>query len=50
MGWVESKILESLNFYLFLVSQRTHIKSTNMLERLNKKIKRRTLVERIFPN
>jgi putative transposase len=27
-----------------------HLKSTNMLERLNEEIKRRTLVVRIFPN
>ena len=27
-----------------------HLKSTNLLERLNEEIKRRTLVVRIFPN
>lgn len=27
-----------------------HLKSTNMLERLNEEIERRTLVVRIFPN
>ncbi|HSW50119.1 MAG TPA: transposase, partial [Bryobacteraceae bacterium] len=27
-----------------------HLKSTNMLERINEEIKRRTLVVRIFPN
>ena len=47
---MEANIYESLSFYRFPVSHRKHIKSTNMVERLNEEIKRRTLVVRIFPN
>ncbi len=50
VGWVEANIYESLSFYRFPISHRKHIKSTNMVERLNEEIKRRTLVVRIFPN
>ena len=50
VGWVEANIYESLSFYRFPESHRKHIKSTNMVERLNEEIKRRTLVVRIFPN
>ena len=50
VGWVEANIYESLSFYRFPVAHRKHIKSTNMVERLNEEIKRRTLVVRIFPN
>ena len=42
--------LDSLSFYRFPRQHHKHLKSTNMLERLNEEIKRRTLVVRIFPN
>ncbi|MCO5043684.1 MAG: transposase [Kiritimatiellae bacterium] len=35
---------------LLLRAHHKHLKSTNLLERLNQEIKRRTLVVRIFPN
>ncbi len=48
--WVESNIEETLTFYRLPRQHHKNLKSTNMLERLNEEIKRRTLVVRIFPN
>ena len=50
VDWVESNIIETLTFYRLPRAHHKHLKSTNMLERLNEEIKRRTLVVRIFPN
>ena len=50
IDWVESNIIETLTFYRLPLAHHKHIKSTNMLERLNEEIKRRTHVVRIFPN
>ena len=49
-GWVEDNIDETLTFYRLPRQHHKHLKSTNMLERLNEEIKRRTQVVRIFPN
>lgn len=49
-AWVEDAIEETLSFYQFPLGHHKHIKSTNMLERLNEEIRRRTRVVRIFPN
>src|SRR4051794_20979482 len=48
--WVESNIEETLTFYRLPRQHHKNLKSTNMLERLNEELKRRTLVVRIFPN
>lgn len=48
--WVEENISETLTFYRLSRGHHKHLKSTNMLERLNEEIKRRTRVVRIFPN
>jgi putative transposase len=48
--WVENNIEERLTFYRLPRQHHKNLKSTNMLERLNEEIKRRTLVVRIFPN
>jgi len=48
--WVEDNIEETLSFYTLPRQHHKHLKSTNMLERLNEEIKRRTRVVRIFPN
>ena len=50
VGWVEETIEETLTFYRLPRQHHKHLKSTNMLERLNEEIRRRTHVVRIFPN
>ena len=49
-NWVEAHIEETFTFYRLPVEHHKHMKSTNMLERINEELKRRTLVVRIFPN
>jgi putative transposase len=49
-AWVEENIEETLSYYRLPLPHHKHMKSTNMLERLNQEIKRRTHVVRIFPN
>lgn len=49
-AWVEENIEETWSFYRLPIQHHKHMKSTNMLERINEEIKRRTLVVRIFPN
>jgi putative transposase len=48
--WVEGQIEETFTFYRLPREHHKHLKSTNMLERLNQELKRRTHVIRIFPN
>lgn len=48
--WAEEQIGETLTFYRLPRQHHKHMKSTNLLERLNEEIKRRTRVVRIFPN
>jgi transposase-like protein len=48
--WVEGNIEETFTFYRLPQQHHKNLKSTNMLERLNEELKRRTLVVRIFPN
>ena len=48
--WVEEHIEETLTYYRLPLPHHKHMKSTDMLERLNQELKRRTHVVRIFPN
>ena len=48
--WVEENIEDTFTFYRLPREHHKHLKSTNLLERLNQEIKRRTLVVRIFPS
>ena len=48
--WVENNIEETFSFYRLPKEHHKHLKSTNVLERLNQELKRRTHVIRIFPN
>lgn len=49
-AWAEANIEETWTFYRLPVGHHKHMKSTNLLERFNQEIKRRTLVVRIFPD
>lgn len=49
-NWVEDHIEETLTFYRWPLAHHKHLKSTNMLERVNEELKRRSHVIRIFPN
>jgi hypothetical protein len=44
---VEENIEETLTYFRLPLAHRKHMKSTNMLERLNEEIRRRTYVVRI---
>lgn len=48
--WAEETIEETFTFYRLPRRHHKHLKSTNMLERFNEEIRRRTYVVRIFPN
>lgn len=50
ISWAEENIFETLTFYRFPPQHRIHLRSSNVLERLNQEIKRRTQVVRIFPS
>ena len=50
IDWVEESIEETWTFYRLPLQHHKHLKSTNMLERFNEEIRRRTRVVRIFPN
>ena len=50
VDWVEANIEETFTYYALPGLHHKHMKSTNMLERFNEEIKRRTRVVRIFPN
>ncbi len=47
---VPETIEQTLTFFRLPRQHHKHLKSTNMLERLNEEIRRRTYVVRIFPN
>ena len=48
--WVEENIGQTLSFYRLPRQHHRHLKSSNMLERFNEELRRRTRVVRIFPN
>lgn len=50
VAWVEENISETFSFYRLPLQHHKHMKSTNLLERMNEEVKRRTRVIRIFPN
>lgn len=48
--WLEGNVTEGLAIFALPVEQRRYLRTTNMLERLHKEIKRRTRVATLFPN
>ncbi len=48
--WMEENIPEGLTVFAFPQKHRRHIRTTNMLERLNREIPRCIRVVSIFPN
>jgi transposase-like protein len=49
-GWMEENVPESLTVFRLPASHRQRLRTTNMLERLNRELKRRTRVATLFPN
>ena len=49
-AWVEESIEETWTFYRLPHQHHKHMRSTNLLERVNEEIKRRTHIVRTFPN
>ena len=49
-NWMEANIPEGLTVFSFPEKHQRRIRTTNMLENVNKEIKRRTRVVTIFPN
>jgi transposase-like protein len=48
--WMEENLHEGLTVFAFDPAHRVRLRTSNMLERLNKEIKRRTRVATLFPN
>lgn len=48
--WLEENVSESLTVFEFPMSHRKKIRTSNVLERVNKEVKRRTRVAGLFPN
>jgi putative transposase len=49
-AWIDENIREGLNVFGLPEHHRRRLRSSNMLERLNREIKRRTRVASLFPN
>src|SRR5947209_117759 len=49
-AWMEENVSEGLMVFALPASHRRRLRTTNMLERLNRELKRRTRVATLFPN
>jgi transposase-like protein len=50
VAWAEENLPEGFTVFSFPPSHRRRLRTTNLLERLNEEIRRRTRVARLFPN
>ena len=50
VAWAEEAIPEGFTVFALTASHRRRLRTTNLLERVNQEIKRRTRVARLFPN
>lgn len=50
VDWIEENIEQCLSCFQFPVAWRLRLRTTNMLERYNQELKRRSRVIRVFPN
>jgi transposase-like protein len=48
--WLDENVPEGLSVFAVPASQRRYLRTTNMLERVHKELKRRTRVATLFPN
>lgn len=49
-SWMEENLPEGFTVFVLPYAMRQRLRTTNMLERLNREIKRRTRVSSLFPN
>src|SRR5205085_4586866 len=49
-AWMEENVPEGLAVFALPASHRRRLRTTNVLERLNRELKRRTRVATLFPN
>ena len=49
-AWMEDNIPEGFTVFMLPFAMRRRLRTTNMIERLNREIKRRTRVASLFPN
>jgi putative transposase len=49
-AWLEANVEQSLAVFDFPAAHRKRLRTSNLLERINKEIKRRTRVATLFPN
>ena len=48
--WLEEHVPEGISVFALPIPQRRYLRTTNMLERVHKELKRRTRVATLFPN
>jgi putative transposase len=49
-AWLEANVVESFTVFAFPASHRRRLRTSNLMERISKELKRRTRVATLFPN